>query len=220
MSDNTDTVKPKFRVVQFALPKARAAALAKTKTIDEIWHLVVSYAMENPDENTNADLWKHFRNILNMEYSTFKAAILDRGIGKIRKTVAVKRNESRRDKQKSRKNSKEITDAAIESFVRKRRKKSILHLSKMDMIVENATGIISEESNTLTKMKSKDASLYIESHIDKASKLHKLASSVYGIDQESVEEKNKRNLSILLNFDLHDSSQPEPKVTKGKVIDV
>lgn len=219
----------KVSVVNFRLPEKQSSEVAHKgrKTLDQIWNLIVAFVMDYPEESSDQQLWERFRPLLKQEfsYATFKNGLGVRKIGSLRMVQKGRKKEGKRvDEQGealgSVKKSIEMTEAVTESFQKKRQKRAIMHLDRMDVIVGRATNILEEESKELAANIEK-GKVFLESHLDKATKLHKLAGSVYNIDKESNEDLAKMQLAILTNFDPHahlSSHLPERSVN-GKVID-
>ena len=218
--DNEDTIKkrkkgkPKTKLIKFQIPESQKRELVRYKTLDEVWPLVLAYVVENPDKAGDNDLWSTFRNVLRCEFATFKQDIRDRGIAKLRGTVKGHNKESKKKKPGTKQGSLQLTEAVQESFDKKRQRKALLHLGRMDVILDDATKILEQEGKGLQKMKPEKAAIFLESHLDKATKIHSLASKVYAIDAESKEDKSKKNLAILMSFDPH-SAVIEVKQSDG-----
>lgn len=222
------------KVVNFQLPKKTGIDVSQKgrKTLDQIWHLIVAFVMDYPEKEESSDmkLWEHFRPILkaDMSYESFKNGLQVRKIGSLR-SVQKSRHRNTRNReaeQGSVNQSLDLTKSVVESFEKKRQRKAIMHLNRMDVIVERAAGLLEHESKDLVKNPEKGV-VFLEGHLDRATKLHKLAGSVYNIDQESKEDLAKRQLAIITNFDpfanlashSNQNTNHQERSVNGKVVD-
>lgn len=191
------------KVVVFKKPKSIIAK--QTKTIDDLWPSIITYVMDNPHES-NTSVYHKFGQTLNLAFTTFCRYINERDIEAIRKAAGRKVKKPSKDK------SIQLTENIAKSFAERRRQQGIIHLDKMDHILQRATKVMTNESKSIAAMDPKLASIHIESHLDKSAKLHKLAKDVYAIDAESSEDKAKANMAILISY--------VPKPTTEDVIDI
>lgn len=220
MKDKTKNTDPSLRVIQFKAPDNHELAQVHKKTVDQLWRQILAYVMDYPDASSNDELWAQFRSAVNLDYQPFIRALNGRGIVDLRAAAKGKikkeRNPGKRETEGSKQESSQLTELTLEALKKRQKAQGIKHLSRMDEIVSNATSILEKESRNLAAMKDDQSPIFLESHLDKATKLNKLASSVYGLDQESKENNVKFNMALLTNYDPHKALQE--REVKGVVI--
>jgi hypothetical protein len=185
----------------FRLPKSNIAPKPK-KTIDDIWPSIVNHVFSFP-KTTDGELYKKYGHLCkNDGRANFSEMLFHRKITDIRKAAKKKLNAQLTDKPAKRSDSLELNETMIAAFEKKRKRQGIIHLSAMDAIVQNAHVAIKKESE---KVLEGEASLGL--HLSNASTLHKLGSSVYGLDNMSQENQAKIQLAIITNFNPSDNKE-------------
>lgn len=201
--------KASCRVIKFKAPKGHELAQIPRKSVDQLWRQILAFVMDYPQASSNDQIWAHFNGVVNCEYKPFVTAITNRGIADFRATARGKLskevNPGKRETEGSLATSRQLTELTLENLKKRQKAQGIQHISRMDVIVGNATTILEKESEKLVQLPPEEASEMLETHIDKANKLHKLAGSVYGLDQESKENNVKFNMSVLANYDPHEA---------------
>jgi len=187
-----------FKVV-IRKPEAMVKKEQVKETLDSLWHEVCSYVIDNPT-CTDTDLYSLFGKRVNIPTLTkFKYGLDNRNLGAIRKTLNKK-------KVGSIVGSRQLTEEYVQTFEKERRRKGIIHLGKMDAVVNNVQSMLEKESNKLVKLE--DAGPLLSYHVANAAAVHKLAKDVYRIDAESDANASKQNIAILMQFDPSANAQP------------
>lgn len=172
-------------------PKSMKVAQDKKKSIDAMWPAIMNWCLENKgttdDElytyfgsRTEARDQKHFTNLCNR-----------RGLKELRRTVNGKKELA------AIKDTRQLTDEAIATFSKERRRRGMMHLGKMDAHMDIIHEALDVKSLHLKDDPDKKG---LSSHIDDLGRAHKLAKDVYAIDAETAENKLKVNLAIITNF--------------------
>lgn len=184
-------------------PKKMIRQEEEKKSLDSIWAEVCSWVIENP-KSTDSDLYNIFGSRSGIYgISSFIQALQLRGISAIRKSLKKGRTVKQKD-------SIQLTEEVVQSFEKERRRKGMIHLGKMDTVVNGVQKMLHAESEKLQSLEY--AGPLLGAHIDNASKAHKLAKDVYNIDGGNEGNTMKMNIAIITNFD--------PSQTSGEVIDV
>ena len=164
----------------------------KKKAIGDVWPAIVNWCLENKgatdDElyvyfgsRTDARDQKHFMNLCNR-----------RGLKELRRTVNGKKE------LVAMKEDRQLTDEAIATFAKERRRRGMMHLGKMDAHIEVIHESLEVKAKSLKEDPDKKG---LSGHIADLTYAHKLAKDVYAIDADTAENKLKVNLAIITNFD-------------------
>jgi hypothetical protein len=173
-------------------PEALVKKDKEKDNIDSLWPEVCSFVIENP-KCTDTELYRLFGERSNYTSLTkFKDALHNRKLYMIRSSVNKGRGVKRAD-------SLQLTEEYVQTFEKERRRKGMVHLGKMDSIVNGVQTMLEKESKKLSDME--DAGPLLSYHVDNAAKVHKLAKDVYRIDAESDANASKQNIAILMQFD-------------------
>lgn len=177
----------------------------KVYTIDEIWAEIVSHVSRHPDIKYGPlyNLFGPRTNITSV--ASFRNALVARGIQKIKKSA-------RNAGTPRIKESLQLTEDVALGFARARKKQGMVHLQKMDTIINRAHEVLEKESVKVKKRKG----LGFGIHLKNAETVHRLAKSTYNIDAESHEDKAKAAIAILTDFD----PIVNAKRVKGRVTEI
>lgn len=207
------------RPPRLVLIKRPASFVKKDKelvTIETRWPSILAWAIDYP-ESKISDLYHRFGTDLDMSFKQFLSACEGRGLRKLMALASGKKGKKLNKITKT--DSIQATESAIETFKANRKSEGFIHLGRMAKIVGVATKVIENESKGLSKMlddnKGALAARMLDGHLDRTSKVDKLARSTFAIDSESNEDKAKANIAILMNFN------PTPKQSNNDtVIDI
>lgn len=190
-------------------PASMILAHNKQKSIDRIWPEIMDFVLNNPLA-TNESLYNLFGPRSGSgELKKFIHRCQLRGLKELRLTAKGKLNEISEIQE-----SIQLTENGIAEFHKQRKSKGIVHLSKMDALIDNAHKVVAKES--IQVMDGGEDAPGIGVHLAHMHSLHRIAKDALNIDGEAGSGGVKLNLAIITNFD----PAAAYKQAQGPVIDV
>jgi hypothetical protein len=180
---------------------------AMKKSLDLVWPDILTYVQQHP-KTTNEHLFNLFgERAGETSLQCFGRKCNLRGLRELKRTCQGKSAIGFKESQ-------EITRKTIDNFKKDRLDKGVLHLTKMDVMMNNVHKVLEKESNSVVNEEKDNVGIGL--HLAHLNQAHRLAKDVYRIDAAENGSDSKTNLAIILNFD---PGKPTDR-DKAKIIDV
>lgn len=192
-------------------PKPLIKEQLEKKSMDTHWPDILNFVEKNPD-CTNETLFNMFNERTgDLSPIVFQRKCNNRGLKEFRKEIQGKKGGRFKE-------SKKVTEKVIESFKQDRLNRGVLHLSKMDIMMNRAHNVLDKESIAVLNNTKDNVGIGI--HLSHLNQAHRLAKDVYKIDADDRHDSSKVNLAIIMQFDPAKAVPSDERVVTSKTIDI